>query len=120
MDTVFLATRFHLASTDAVNNMRNNTQNITYPKQNKTQSRACGLFHEVLYRLLVWYCSCFEMTFDANIVKSPLGLILKWTDRTIIEEAAALQMARPVRMPVSKGLSGGEHLMRPSIGFSRY
>jgi aminoglycoside phosphotransferase len=39
----------------------------------------------------------------------PFGLILKWSDRTRIEEAVAMQMARAVDMPVPKVLCYGEH-----------
>lgn len=43
----------------------------------------------------------------------PFGLILKCSDRTRIEEALAMQMARSARMPVPKVLCCGEHLGIP-------
>lgn len=44
----------------------------------------------------------------------PFGLILKWSDRTRIEEVIAMQMARAVGMPVPKVLCYGEHSSDPS------
>jgi hypothetical protein len=43
----------------------------------------------------------------------PFGLILKWSDRTRIEKAVAMQMARAAGMPVPKVLCYGEHLSDP-------
>lgn len=40
----------------------------------------------------------------------PFGLVLKWSDRTRIEEAVAMQMARAAGMPVPKVLCYGELL----------
>lgn len=47
----------------------------------------------------------------------PFGLILKWSDRTSKEEAAAMQMARAAGMPVPKVLSCGEH---PNGPYNRF
>lgn len=47
----------------------------------------------------------------------PFGLVLKWSDRTSIEEAAAMQMARAAGMPVPKVLSLGEH---PNGSYNRF
>ncbi|KAJ5791498.1 uncharacterized protein N7518_008509 [Penicillium psychrosexuale] len=78
--------------------------------------RAHGIFHEILYRLSGWYCSWVNIPFDAHIVQLPFGLVLKWTDRTSLEEVAAMQMARAAGMPVPKVLSCGEH---PHAPFNR-
>lgn len=43
----------------------------------------------------------------------PFGLILKWSDRTRMEEAIAMQMARAAGMPVPKVLCCGEHPQTP-------
>ncbi|KAJ6124975.1 hypothetical protein N7471_012292 [Penicillium samsonianum] len=82
----------------------------------KTSRRAYGLFHEILYRFSGWYCSWFNIPFNTNIAQLPLGLVLKWTDRTSLEEAAAMQRARAAGMPVPKVLSCGEH---PHAPFNR-
>ena len=87
------------------------------PIPGKTRRRLYGIFHEVLYRLSGCYCSWFDIPFDANIVQLPFGLVLKWTSRTSIEEAAAMQMARAAGMPVPKVLSCGEH---PYAPFNRF
>ncbi|CAG7959287.1 unnamed protein product [Penicillium olsonii] len=76
----------------------------------KVTRRACGIFHKLLYRFSNWYCLWFKIPFDANIIQLPFGLILKWTDRTSVEEAVAMQMARAAGIPVPKVLSCGEHL----------
>lgn len=80
---------------------------------NKHQRRAWGLVHEALYSISRWYCAFFSIPFDANIIQFPFGLVLKWTDRTSLEEAAAMQMARAAGMPVPKLLSCGEHPNNP-------
>lgn len=80
----------------------------------KLKRRAYGILHEVLYRLSGWYCSWCGIPLDANIVQLPFGLVLKWTDRTSIEEAVAMQMARAAGMPVPKVLTCGEHPYAPS------
>jgi hypothetical protein len=41
----------------------------------------------------------------------PFGPILKWSDRTQIEEVVAMQMARAAGMPVPRVLCCGEHLV---------
>lgn len=46
----------------------------------------------------------------------PFGLVMKWTDRTSIEEAVAMQMAEAAGMPVPKVISYGEH---PKALFNR-
>ncbi|PWY72483.1 phosphotransferase family protein [Aspergillus sclerotioniger CBS 115572] len=69
-----------------------------------------------LYHLSRWYCSWFGIIFDVNILQLPFGLILKWTDRTSLEEAVAMQMARTAGMPVPKVLFCGEH---PNAPFNR-
>lgn len=47
----------------------------------------------------------------------PFGLLLKWSDRTSYEEAAAMQMARAAGMPVPKMISCGEH---PNDPYNRF
>lgn len=46
----------------------------------------------------------------------PFGLVMKWTDRTSIEEAVAMQIAAAAGIPVPKFLSCGEH---PDDPFNR-
>lgn len=82
----------------------------------KTTLIAWGVLHKALYYLSRWYCSCFDITFDVNILQLPFGLVIKWTDRTSMEEAVAMHMARSAGMPVPKVLCCGEH---PNAAFNR-
>lgn len=77
---------------------------------------AWGLVHKSLYTFFRWYSSWFGITFDANIVQLPFGLVMKWTNRTSIEEAVSMQMAEAAGIPVPKVLSCGEH---PDTPFNR-
>ena len=47
----------------------------------------------------------------------PFGLVLKSCDRTSMEEAAAMQMARDAGMPVPRVLSVEEHPNEPRNRF---
>lgn len=67
--------------------------------------RAWGLVHQALFYISSWYCANFVIFFDVNILQLPLGLVLNWTDRTSLEEALAMQMARAAGMPIPKVLS---------------
>ncbi|OJJ06187.1 hypothetical protein ASPVEDRAFT_45604 [Aspergillus versicolor CBS 583.65] len=62
-----------------------------------------GKAHRLLYHVSRAYCH-----FDPHIIQLPFGLVLKWTDRTSIEEAIAMQMALAAGMPVPRLLSCGE------------
>ena len=44
------------------------------------------------------------------IIQRPFRLIVKWTDRTTIEEAIAMQMVRAAGIPVPRVLGCGEHV----------
>lgn len=74
---------------------------------------AWGVVHKALYYFSEWYCSWFGIDFDVNIVQLPFGLVMKWTDRTSLEEAIAMQMADAAGIPVPKFLSCGEHTRAP-------
>ncbi|KAJ5543647.1 hypothetical protein N7513_004781 [Penicillium frequentans] len=84
------------------------TPNIP-PCPGKLRRRAWGLLHMVLYYVSKWYSGWYGINFDGRIIELPFGLILKWTDRTSKEEAAAMQMARAAGMPVPRVISCGEH-----------
>ena len=77
---------------------------------------AWGVLHKALYYLSQWYCSWFDIPFDVNILQLTFGLIMKWTDRTSIEEAIAMQMARATGMPAPRLISCGKH---PNAPFNR-
>ncbi|PYI06206.1 hypothetical protein BO78DRAFT_445594 [Aspergillus sclerotiicarbonarius CBS 121057] len=77
---------------------------------------AWGVLHKALYHMSRWYCSWFDIVFDVNILQLPFGFIMKWTDRTSMEEAVAMYMARAAGMPVSRVLCCGEH---PNALFNR-
>jgi aminoglycoside phosphotransferase len=68
-----------------------------------------GLVHRLLARFSESYCSWVSIPFNGQIMELPFGLILKWSDRTCMEEAIAMQMARAAGMPVPKVLCCGEH-----------
>ncbi|RAK73768.1 aminoglycoside phosphotransferase family protein [Aspergillus fijiensis CBS 313.89] len=70
---------------------------------------AWGLVHRALRYFSRWYCSWFGIRFDYNIIPLPFGLVIKWTDRSSVEEAVATQMARAGGLPVPKVLNYGEH-----------
>ena len=86
------------------------------PVPGKAFRIAWGIVHKSLYYFSRWYCSWFGITFDANIVQLPFGLVMKWTDRTSIEEAVSMQMAEAAGIPVPKVISCGEH---PTAPFNR-
>lgn len=75
--------------------------------------RLWGLLHELLSRLSESYCSWFNIPFAPPIMQLPFGLILKWSDRTRIEEVVAMQVARAAGMPVPLVLCYGEHPSDP-------
>ncbi|PYH75178.1 aminoglycoside phosphotransferase family protein [Aspergillus vadensis CBS 113365] len=75
-----------------------------------------GILHKLLYCFSYWYCSWFRIHFDANVVQLPFGLVMKWTDRTSIEEVVSMQMADAAGIPVPKVLCCGEH---PKAPFNR-
>lgn len=56
-----------------------------------------------------WCCAYFGIYSDVSILQLPFGLVLKWTDRTSLKNAAAMQIARAAGMPVPKVLSCAEH-----------
>ncbi|KAK2761590.1 hypothetical protein FQN54_001418 [Arachnomyces sp. PD_36] len=71
--------------------------------------RLWGALHRVLYHVSERYCRWFNINFNAHILELPFGLVMKWTDRTSLEEAMAMQLARKAGMPVPKVLCCGEH-----------
>ncbi|KAM5457577.1 hypothetical protein MaudCBS49596_000774 [Microsporum audouinii] len=75
----------------------------------RTIRRAWGILHRGLYIFSEWYCYWFDVPFDGSIAQLPFGLLLKWTDRTNLEEAAAMQMVAAAGIPVPKFLCCGEH-----------
>lgn len=87
------------------------------PCPGKLRRRAWGLVHKALYCISKWYSKCYGISFDAQIMELPFGLVLKWSDRTSIEEVAAMRMARAAGIPVPKVLSCGEH---PGGPFNRF
>jgi aminoglycoside phosphotransferase len=76
--------------------------------------RFWGLVHRLLARFSLSYCSWFDIPFNGQIMELPFGLILKWSDRTRVEEVIAMQMARAAGMPVPKVLCCGE---QPATSF---
>jgi Phosphotransferase enzyme family len=82
----------------------------------KTIRIVWGIIHRALYQFSQWYCSWFDIPFDVNIVQLPFGLVMKWTDRTSLEEAIAMQMVGAAGIPVPKVINCGEH---PDAPFNR-
>lgn len=77
-----------------------------------TTRRFWAVVHKALFYFSKQYCSWFGFPFG-NVAELPFGLTMKWTDRTSLEEVAAMQMARAAGMPVPKVLSCGEHVGDP-------
>lgn len=73
-----------------------------------TTRRLWSVVHRLLARFSESYCSWFNVPFVPPILQLPFGLVLKWSDRTRIEEAITMQMARTAGMPVPKVLCYGE------------
>ena len=71
--------------------------------------RLWGHVHRLLARFSGSYSDWFKIRKETAIFELPFGLILKWSERTSIEEAVAMQMARAAGMPVPKMLCYGEH-----------
>ncbi|KLJ12480.1 hypothetical protein EMPG_12473 [Blastomyces silverae] len=78
----------------------------------KISLRSWAIIHKVLYKLSHRYSSWFGIPFG-NVAELPFGLIMKWTERTSLEEVAAMQMARAGGIPAPKFLSCGEHTGAP-------
>ncbi|OJD21109.1 hypothetical protein ACJ73_07556 [Blastomyces percursus] len=74
---------------------------------------AWGVVHRSLYYFSQRYCSWFGITFNAHFVQLPFGLVMKWTDRTSIEEVVSMQMAGAAGIPVPRVLNCGEHPKDP-------
>ncbi|EFE44646.1 hypothetical protein TRV_00573 [Trichophyton verrucosum HKI 0517] len=79
--------------------------------------RLWGILHKGLYIFSEWYCYWFDVPFDGNIAQLPFGLLLKWTDRTSLEEAVAMQMVAAAGIPTPKILCYGEH---PNDPYNRH
>ncbi|EEH05275.1 conserved hypothetical protein [Histoplasma capsulatum G186AR] len=75
----------------------------------KISLRFWAIIHKALYKFSAYYCSWFGIRFG-SVAELPFGLIMKWTERTSLEEVAAMQMARAGGIPAPKLLSCGEHL----------
>ncbi|KAL2864528.1 aminoglycoside phosphotransferase family protein [Aspergillus lucknowensis] len=89
-------------------------QTTTPPVPNvpsKTSRRFWAMIHWALYKFSKWYSSWFGLYLDGSIIQLPFGLIMKWTDRTSVEEYIAMQMARAAGIPVPRALSCGEHVV---------
>jgi aminoglycoside phosphotransferase len=75
--------------------------------------RGWGIVHRVLERFSYSYCSWFDLPPPGGLFYTvselPFGLVLKWTERTRIEEVVAMKMARAAGIPVPRVLSYGEH-----------
>lgn len=71
--------------------------------------RYWGLIHRLLAYFSDHYSSWFNIPVNGQIYELPFGLVLKWSERTRIEEVIAMQMARAAGMPVPKLLCCGEH-----------
>ncbi|KAG0153801.1 hypothetical protein PDIDSM_1180 [Penicillium digitatum] len=70
------------------------------PVQNHPDSM--GHLAQVTILLLLLVLLLVQNPFDANVVQLPFGLVMKWTDRTSIEEVVSMQMADAAGIPVPK------------------
>ncbi|EZF35239.1 hypothetical protein H101_01222 [Trichophyton interdigitale H6] len=90
--------------------------NITPPVPHipgRTVRLIWGFIHRGLCHFSRWYCYWFGIPFDHNIVQLPFGLLMKWTDRTNLEEVAAMQMVSAAGIPSPQFLCCGEHPNQP-------
>lgn len=71
--------------------------------------RVWGVFHRFLAWFSEIYCSWYDVPYCTPILQLPFGLVLKWSERTRIEEVVAMKMARAAGMPVPKVLCYGDH-----------
>ncbi|KAH8429106.1 uncharacterized protein LDX57_006776 [Aspergillus melleus] len=71
--------------------------------------RLWGVVHDYLQRFSQLYCAWFDIPFDNQIAQLPLGLILKWSDGTRVEEVLAMQVARAAGFPVPRVICYAEH-----------
>lgn len=83
----------------------------------KLRRRVCGLLHKALYHISEKHSKYYGLTLNGQILDLPFGLVLKWSDWTSMEEAAAMQMARDAGMPVPRVLSVEEHPNEPRNRF---
>ncbi|KAL3473435.1 kinase-like domain-containing protein [Aspergillus californicus] len=71
--------------------------------------RIWGFIHRLLASYSKWYSASWGVYSTFSCRQLPFGLVLKWTERTSIEEVMAMQMARAAGMPVPRVLSYGKH-----------
>lgn len=68
-----------------------------------------GYVHYALYWLSYKYSVWSGSKWDNQIIYLPFGLVLKWTDRSRIEEAQAMQVMRAAGFPVPRVICYAEH-----------
>ena len=68
-----------------------------------------GKAHHLLRHFSKLYCYLFGTDYNPFIIQLPFGLIIKWTNRTSVEEVIAMQMVRAAGIPAPRVLSCGEH-----------
>ncbi|KAJ5462368.1 kinase-like protein [Penicillium desertorum] len=71
--------------------------------------RIWGILHDFMQRFSQSYCNWVGIPFDNQIAQLPFGLILKWSDGTLIEEVLAMQVARAAGFPVPRVICYGDH-----------
>jgi len=72
-----------------------------------------GDIHSFLRRFSVYYCHWVEFPFDNQIIPLPFGLLLKWSDGTLLEEVLVTEVCRAAGLPTPKIISYGEHPNTP-------
>ncbi|KAL2818790.1 phosphotransferase family protein [Aspergillus cavernicola] len=75
----------------------------------KLSLRTWGFVHSLLASFSKRYCSLWGVYSTFSCRELLFGLVLKWTERTSIEEVMAMKMARAAGMPVPKVISCGKH-----------
>lgn len=74
------------------------------------ERRLWGFVHIGLRHLSKWYCKwCGIEFYQEHVYQLPFGLLMKWTDRTSLEEAMAMRMVKSSGIPCPTLLSCGEH-----------
>ncbi|KEQ94795.1 hypothetical protein AUEXF2481DRAFT_30155 [Aureobasidium subglaciale EXF-2481] len=84
----------------------------------KAIQRFWGIVHERLVSLSWFYCRWYGIAFCNQIMQLPFGLILKWSDGTLLEEVLAMKAARKAGIPVPRILCYGNHPDSPHAPMS--
>ena len=81
----------------------------TPPNPGRMSLIVWGYVHHLLEHISIAYCQWLDVSREGSVFPLPFGLILKWSERTRLEEFIAMKMARAAGIPAPIALSCGEH-----------